>query len=124
MDGANPLLVKVYGTNMSVCVCVWLIRRKVSHACDTGCYGLPVHMGYDATLQPLLRRGWILAFCHVRQVPVAWSHNHMTRVFFFGCRGGGELGRKWYLQASGSCKQRSAQVSTSDVCRLCFSGLS
>lgn len=53
-EGSNPLLLHVYGS-----------------------YGINVNMGFDVERISLLKRGWCLAFCHVR--------------------GGGELGREWYL---------------------------
>lgn len=43
-----------------------------------GSYGINVNMGFEVERISLLNRGWCLAFCHVR--------------------GGGELGREWYLE--------------------------
>jgi len=41
-----------------------------------GSYGEPMDLSFNPSLQPLLRRGFVLAFCHGR--------------------GGGDLGRNWY----------------------------
>ena len=46
------------------------------------------------------------------------SGSHM--VLAFGYRGGGELGKKWYLQAIGDAKQQSAQVSCLDINSVTF----
>ncbi|XP_068683040.1 dipeptidyl aminopeptidase BI-like [Montipora foliosa] len=54
-NGTNPMLLHVYGS-----------------------YGINVNMAFEVERLSLLKRGWCLAFCHVR--------------------GGGELGREWYLQ--------------------------
>lgn len=54
-NGTNPMLLHVYGS-----------------------YGINVNMGFEVERLSLLKRGWCLAFCHVR--------------------GGGELGREWYLR--------------------------
>ncbi|XP_011406687.2 PREDICTED: prolyl endopeptidase-like isoform X2 [Amphimedon queenslandica] len=56
LNGSNPMLMIAYG-----------------------CHGVSLYTGYDETLLPLIRRGWILAYCHIR--------------------GGGELGRQWYFDA-------------------------
>ncbi|XP_020623463.1 protease 2-like isoform X1 [Orbicella faveolata] len=63
-DGNNPLLLHVYGS-----------------------YGINVSMGFDVERISLLKRGWCLAFCHVR--------------------GGGELGRQWYLEGKLQSKHKS-----------------
>mmetsp|Transcript_5749 Transcript_5749/g.16467 ORF Transcript_5749/g.16467 Transcript_5749/m.16467 type:complete len:582 (-) Transcript_5749:383-2128(-) len=52
-----------------------------------GAYGECLDPGMDASLLPLLGRGWTLAFAHVR--------------------GGGEGGRRWHLAATGANKCRS-----------------
>lgn len=54
-DGAQPLLARVYGA-----------------------YGECLDTGFQPELLCLLRRGWAVAFCHVR--------------------GGGELGNNWHAQ--------------------------
>lgn len=33
-----------------------------------GCYGDNLYMGYQPDRLPLLSRGWVLAYCHVRWV--------------------------------------------------------
>ena len=38
----------------------------VSYIFDKGCHGVSLYTGYDETLLPLMRRGWILAHCHIR----------------------------------------------------------
>ncbi|XP_072031224.1 prolyl endopeptidase-like [Amphiura filiformis] len=43
--------------------------------CGYGAYGLDVETGYSPEMIPLLERGWVIAYCHIR--------------------GGGELGRRW-----------------------------
>ncbi|KAJ7390784.1 hypothetical protein OS493_022342 [Desmophyllum pertusum] len=62
-DGNNPMLLHVYGS-----------------------YGINVSMGFDVERISLLKRGWCLAFCHVR--------------------GGGELGRQWYLEGKLQSKHK------------------
>lgn len=57
---------------------------------STGCYGENVNMTYCPEKQPLLDRGWVLVYCHVR--------------------GGGELGRKWYYDGMGENKYKSFLV--------------
>lgn len=45
-----------------------------TYTTSAGCYGENLHMAYQPEKQPLLDRGWVLVYCHIR--------------------GGGELGRK------------------------------
>lgn len=47
-------------------------------------------MGYCPEKQPLIDRGWVLVFCHIR--------------------GGGELGRKWYYDGIGGNKHKGFEV--------------
>lgn len=63
-DGNNPMLLHVYGS-----------------------YGINVHVGFEVERLSLLKRGWCLAYCHVR--------------------GGGELGREWYLEGKLQNKHKS-----------------
>lgn len=83
-DGTAPLLVHVYGKNVNFFYCP---HTRVFSA---GCYGENLNMAYRPEKQPLLNRGWVLAYCHVR--------------------GGGELGRKWYYDGMGENKLRSFMV--------------
>jgi protease II len=64
LDGQNPTLALVYGS-----------------------YGECLDISFAVPYTCLLRRGWVLAFCHVR--------------------GGGELGSAWHAAAGPSLKQRS-----------------
>ena len=57
---------------------------------SVGCYGENLHMAYQPEKQPLLDRGWVLVYCHIR--------------------GGGELGRKWYYDGMGENKHKSFMV--------------
>ena len=47
-------------------------------------------MAYQPEKQPLLDRGWVLVYCHIR--------------------GGGELGRKWYYDGMGENKSNGFKV--------------
>ena len=47
-------------------------------------------MAYRPEKQPLLDRGWVLVYCHIR--------------------GGGELGRKWYYGGMGENKHKGFMV--------------
>jgi protease II len=47
-------------------------------------------MAYRPEKQPLLDRGWVLVYCHIR--------------------GGGELGRKWYYDGMGENKHKGFMV--------------
>lgn len=64
LDGSNPCLINVYG-----------------------CYGTNLDLSYNPKFLPLLSRGWIIAFAHVR--------------------GGSERGRRWYDQGRRLYKKNS-----------------
>lgn len=51
-------------------------QQNTDLCANAGSYGESVFMGYQPEKVPLLDRGWVLVFCHVR--------------------GGGEKGRRWY----------------------------
>jgi len=54
-----------------------------------GAYGQPLNLAFNPSLQPLLDRGFVLAFAHTR--------------------GGGELGRSWHLKGRGRNKLRAIE---------------
>jgi oligopeptidase B len=71
-------------------------RRDLQPGADTrhpvllmgyGAYGVCLDVGFRPELLPLLERGWLLAFAHVR--------------------GGGEKGRRWHAQGKGAHKLKS-----------------
>ncbi|GMH33558.1 hypothetical protein BSKO_01392 [Bryopsis sp. KO-2023] len=64
LDGTNPVLLVVYGA-----------------------YGHPLSLDYQPHKLPLLKRGWVVAYAHVR--------------------GGGELGRDWHRQGRMENKSNS-----------------
>lgn len=55
-----------------------------------GSYGESVYTGYQPEKVPLLDRGWVLVYCHVR--------------------GGGEKGRHWYYSGLGKNKHNTFEV--------------
>lgn len=57
-----------------------------------GAYGLCLDIGYDPVKLLLLKRGWNIAYAHVR--------------------GGGELGRRWYHQGRQPGKELALQART------------
>lgn len=89
-DGSNPVLVHVYGEQLVISTRVisnlnytqgggkstqpvsnrvipknWDFKLPV-YVCCVGCYGENLYMGYQPDKLPLLSRGWVLAYCHVR----------------------------------------------------------
>ena len=64
MNGSDPILISAYG-NHGINISINNIS-SINVICVTGCHGISLYTGYDETLFPLLRRGWILAYCHIR----------------------------------------------------------
>lgn len=92
LDGGSPLLLLVYGS-----------------------YGEPLEPTYSTPRLSLLRRGWVLAYCHVR--------------------GGGELGHGWHQQAVraskattfsdlSDCAHRLVSEGYTSADRMCVRGVS
>lgn len=68
MNGTNPLLVRTYGKYNNQLM-------NVLHI-NIGAHGISLYTGYNETLIPLLRKGWILAYCHIRYKHVLCTVPH------------------------------------------------
>ncbi|EGG21293.1 oligopeptidase B [Cavenderia fasciculata] len=67
-----------------------------------GAYGTILDTGYDESDLPLLKRGWVIAMAHVR--------------------GGGEMGRNWYVSGKKEMKKNSILDFVDCAEYLCSSG--
>lgn len=93
-----------------------------------GSYGINIEMSFTPERLCLLTRGWVVAFCHqvnpctqkykiMRKQIHRWMNKWMDQLSdFFACfRGGGELGRQWYHQATQQNKHKSLEVTMTTV---------
>lgn len=63
--------------------------------CGYGAYGINTDAEYDPPMLSLLTRGWLLALAHVRHATAAPPCQPLI-LMRRCCRGGSELGRRWY----------------------------